>query len=409
MARRPRVETLLADARRRGVGVYLYGTCPHRAQPEDVYQELPQKVRLDRELTPHRVSSYWGACLNGPSFLPYYLGRIRDARANYPEIDGLLNDGPEFGYEIAPELMGGNWDLFTCFGRCCRDRATALGFDWAELVAAAGRLHGWLRSLDEGRVAAATARLWERRAGPGDRDYTAVDALAEAVGDPAILEWFRFKSLSAASYVAALRAGVAAIQPSWRLGVGSRTAAFAPLTGYDQARLAPAVDFGLPKLYFWMSGWDGLYGTVFRWAHTLKGWNAGVADERLLELVFALFGFRLPEARTAADLTRHVDARTLHAVGNLDSVGRTRAGDPFPDAFFAGVVADETRLAIRRIGDPARVVPWVSVSHGGRTMTARELDLLLDGAEAGGLTRYLYFSPIEGEEWEIVRRHAGPT
>jgi hypothetical protein len=156
----------------------------------------------------------------------------------------------------------------------------------------------------------------------------------------------------------------------------------------------------LPKLYFWMGGYDGLYGTVFRWINTLQGWNPGVAEFELVEFVSALFGLRLPEVRTLADLTRHIDAENLH------SVGLTRAGDPFPDAFYAGTVADETRLAIRRVGDPARVVPWVALAHGGRTMTARELDLLLDGAEAGGLTRYLYYGPIEGAEWDIARRHA---
>jgi hypothetical protein len=367
-------------------------------RPDDAYRALEQKRRLDDDLAARPVDGYWGACLNGPAFLPYYLGRVRDAAAAYPEIVGLLNDGPEFGYEIAPGLMGGNWDLFTCVGPCCRARAAALGYDWGGLLAAAARLRRWLRSLDDVGVAAVAARLWARRAA-GD-DITAVDALAEATGDPALRDWFRFKADSVAAYVAALRAGVAAIAPRWRLGAGSRAPAFAPITGYDQARLAAAVDFMLPKLYVWMGGYDGLYGTVFRWADTLRRWNPGVAEPALLALVAALFGLRLPEARTLADLARHIDAERLH------SVALTRAGAPFPDAFFARVVAEEARLAIRRVGEAARVVPWVALDHGGRRLTPRELDRLLAGAEAGGLTRYLYFGPIAGEAWAVVRRRA---
>jgi hypothetical protein len=52
MARRPGVERLFAEARRRGIGVYAYGTCPHMGRPVDAYRELPQKVRLDGGLTP---------------------------------------------------------------------------------------------------------------------------------------------------------------------------------------------------------------------------------------------------------------------------------------------------------------------------------------------------------------------
>ena len=49
------------------------------------------------------------------------------------------------------------------------------------------------------------------------------------------------------------------VDSSLLVGVGSRLPPFTPLTGYD---LTHHVDFLLPKIYLWMRGVDGLYGTV---------------------------------------------------------------------------------------------------------------------------------------------------
>src|SRR5947209_499712 len=43
LAYRSRVEALFVDARRRGLGIYAYGTCPHMSEPNDAYRELRQK------------------------------------------------------------------------------------------------------------------------------------------------------------------------------------------------------------------------------------------------------------------------------------------------------------------------------------------------------------------------------
>jgi len=116
--------------------------------------------------------------------------------------------------------------------------------------------------------------------------------------------------------------------------------------------------------------------------------------------VYRLFGVELPQVRTLRDITRHVGAEFL------DNWNLTHLGDPFPDEFYSGAVASETRKLIRRVGDPSRVRPWVCTSHGGRVLTPQELHLLLAGAEQGGLTTYLYYCNLEGGEWEVARQHA---
>ncbi|MGH2368360.1 MAG: hypothetical protein ACRDI2_09175, partial [Chloroflexota bacterium] len=284
---------------------------------------------------------------------------------------------------------------FTCVGPCCAARAGELGFDWAALRAAATELRGWLRRLDR---PAAEALLEAARSATGRGD--AVDVLARASGAPAVRDWFRFKASSIETYVARLCAGVKAIDPRLAVGIGARTAAFARLTGYDLRRLAGHADFLLPKLYVWMGGYDGLYGTVYRWARTLGEWNPALGEATALRCVFALFGVALPDVGRLADLERYIGRDALGTGAS------TRQGEPFPDAFFSTVVAAEVGALIGQVGDAQRVRPWVGTSHGGRILTPRELDGLLTAARRAGLVTYLYYGELDGGEWAVARKHA---
>jgi len=82
---------------------------------------LPAKRILAPEAA--TVASYWQACAKGAEFLPYYLGRIADAHETFLEIEGFLNDGPEFGYEIVSGFLNDNLSVFAYFGSCCKSRA----------------------------------------------------------------------------------------------------------------------------------------------------------------------------------------------------------------------------------------------------------------------------------------------
>ena len=385
----PEIRSFFRAAKDRGMRISTYNTNPHAGVPE-ACRQLPPKYVLRPDLAPEPVESYWAACANGPEFLQYYLARIRDVHAHWPEIEGFINDGPEFGYEIAPNFMNGNWDLFTCFGPCCQQAASELGYSLEELKQAAVALCHRFHNLD--------AEVLESI--PADA-RTSAAILAALTGEPLIEQWFNFKCDSIAAYVQNLCQGVEDIDPQLQMGIGSRLPAFAPMTGHDLVRLAPLANFILPKIYLWMGGVDGLYGTVYRWTKTLKDWNPALAEDLLLRFVFKLFGFSLPDVHGLADLTRHIESP------HQDTTAATHLGESLPRAFFSKIVTDQVRQAIRLIGDPQRVRPWFDNDHGGRVLTPHELDLALIAAEEAGLQHYLTRCPLEDRGWwEVTVKHA---
>ncbi len=159
-----------------------------------------------------------------------------------------------------------------------------------------------------------------------------------------------------------------------RMGCGPRSAAFAPLCGYDFVDLAEFMDFLLPKHYFFHRGFDGSIGTVYRYSQTLMEWNSSLAVADTLEVVQAIFGIVLPG----------VDNDML----DFESALNTEV--------FEQVVTQETKRALAAVDDPERIVPWLDTGrfpHDGDPMSSRALKMLLDTAEAAGLRRFNYHSP----------------
>jgi hypothetical protein len=387
--RAAKIRSFLEAAWARKQHIYHYGTNPHMCGVPEIYQQLPNKhfLQLDQSLV--GVKSYWGACANGAEFLQFYLGRIRDVQQHFPQVEGFFNDGPEFGYEIAGlDYMDGNLDLFGCFGPCCEHKARELGYDFGDLKRAALHLMEFLHRLD---VDAITRMLED----PGEP----LNALSAAAGEERIGEWLRFKQDSIVSYIQQLCQGVKEANPALNMGVGSRLPAFTPLTGYDLSRLAQHADFLLPKIYLWMGGVDGLYGTVYRWAKTLKDWNPHLSEDLLFRFTYRLFGFELPQVENLADILRHIEP------GFADITTRTYLGAPFPKEFFTEVVADQVRLMIAQVGDAGRVRPWTHVDHGGRVLTPDEMDQALSAATTAGLQTYLNYCPLEPGNWEVAVKH----
>ena len=382
------VRSLLSAAKDRGMQIYFYGTNPHMSGVPEIYTHIHSKRFLDVDCSVQGVKSYWGACANGREFLPYYLGRIMDAHQNFPEVTGFLNDGPEFGYEIAPDFMDNNWSLFACFGECCERKAGELDYDFDAFRTAAVKLMKWFFSLDaEG--------LQRMIAQPGE----SLPALADAVGDLRVVDWFNFKRDSITTYIKELSQGIKRVDASLNIGVGSRLPAFTPLTGYDLNRLSQYADFMLPKLYLWMGGVDGLYGTAYRWVKTLRMWNPHLPESILFQFVYKLFGFTLPDVSTLKDIAKYIDAE------HLDTTGFTRLGTAFPRRFLAETVADQVRKMISQVGDAGCVRPWLDTDHGGRELMPDELDQLLTAAEGAGLRTYLYYCPLGDEHWEVAVKH----
>ena len=204
------------------------------------------------------------------------------------------------------------------------------------------------------------------------------------------MAWFTFRVDSLTDFFASIRAGLAAeLDRPIKLGVGPRTAAFAPLCGYDFARLAGFMDILLPKHYFFQRGFDGMIGTVYRYVETLCHWNPGLSDADALTVVQLLFGLSLPGVTSRSDME-----------------------DALTPEFFETVVKQETRRALAVVDDPKRIVPWVDAGrnpHDGDPMPPSQLRRLLQSAGEAGLQRFLYHhhGNLTPGEWAVMSEICG--
>ena len=285
--------------------------------------------------------------------------------------------------------MGNMNNLFTCFGSCCEKKAKELGYDFNSLKQTAIQLRRKLMSLEERSL----NNLF-------DQEIEGLEFLSLAIKEPKIKEWFNFKRDSVTEYIKALNQGIKTMDNSLELGVGSRLPAFAPLTGYNLQNLNQHANFFLPKLYFWMGGYDGLYGTVYRWAKTLKDWNPNLSEKIILQFLYKLFGFTLPNTNSFKNMEKHIDPLFLN------NNNATWLGEAFPKEFFTNVVTSEVEKMLQQVGNSNRVLPWFNPVHGGRSLTPQELDLALEAAKKAGLKTYLYYCSLENGEWEVALKHS---
>lgn len=149
------------------------------------------------------------------------------------------------------------------------------------------------------------------------------------------------------------------------LGGIPRTPMFSPLTGQNYQQMVSYFDYIFPKHYYWHRGFDGLYGTIARWVKRLGAWNPSLTEADCFAVVEALLCIRLPGVQSLLDL----------------ELGHT-------DEFFAQVVQSETRRALEAIGDPEKVIGWVSTGrgpHGGDQMPPYALGGILEAAQTAGL------------------------
>ena len=357
-------------------------------------QKLPEKRALlaktmhaakERGMQVYCMYADGGAGPGGPGHplhddktLASRVARMVDALEHFPMADGAVMDGPEWGYEIAPHHMNHRSYFFHDLPASVAPMAEELGYDYEAMVAAKDRLLSRLHNLDPAHIRA--------HAGGG-----LVGAYRMLGADPDLMAWLSFRVDSLTRYFRRIRAGVAAeLARPVRLGCGPRSAAFAPLCGYDFVDLAQFMDFLLPKHYFFHRGFDGFLGTVYRYSQTLLEWNAGVSVADTLHVVEALFGIVLP------------------GVGDdlLDFEGALN-----PE-FFEQVVTQETRRALASVDDPERIVPWLDTGrfpHDGDPMSARDLKMLLDAAEAAGLRRFNYHHQgnLSPGEWLVISDKCG--
>ena len=173
------------------------------------------------------------------------------------------------------------------------------------------------------------------------------------------------------------------------LGGIPRAPAWSSLTGQNYRQMAEYFDYIFPKHYYWHRGMDGMYGTISRWVRRLRKWNPSLSEAECFAVVKALLGIELPGINTLMDM----------------EMG-------FSDEFFSRVVYNETRRALAAVGDPDKVIAWVSTGrrpHGGDPMQARDLYGILNASREAGLKRFLYHPEPDfgAAEWTIISSMCG--
>ncbi len=369
--------------------------------PEPPSQSLPEKrALLDRALQAAKdrgwkvwifqpgsgappVPGAHGSIIVDDRARAAYCARIVDTMSHYPMVDGAVLDGPEWGYEISPEHMvgpaGPRSYLFSDLPELAAPACATLGYDYPALVQVKDRLYARLHSLSDREV-----RLH------GGRDGGLLGAFGLLGGDPDLARWIAFRMDALTHCYAAVRETVEANSArKFLLAAGPRSAAFAPLCGYDLGRLAAILDVLLPKHYVWHRGFDGMYGTVARYVATLTRWNPGLSEVAALDVVGALFGLDLPGVTSLADFD-----------------------EGFPQEFFDRVVTRESARVLAATDDPDRVVPWVDAGrrpHEGDPVSAGDLGRLLDATARAGLRRFIYHhhGNLTPGEWAVISRRCG--
>ena len=303
--------------------------------------------------------------------------RMVDTLEHYSMVDGGIMDGPEWGYEIAPHHMNRRSYIFDDLPESIAQKCAELGYDYTALVAAKDRLYDRLHDLKASRGALhASGGL--------------LGAFHLLGGDPDLAAWLRFRVEVLTGFFQAVHSCVTSgVSRPVKLGVGPRSATFAPLCGYDFVQLAEFMDVLLPKHYFWHRGFDGMIGTIYRYVETLTDWNPELADSDALDVVGALFGLTLPDAENRADLE----------------------GALTPE-FLGDTAARETRRALAVVDDPERIVPWVDAGrtpHSGDPISTQQLQQLLQAAGDAGLRRFLYHhhGNLTDGEWTVISSICG--
>ena len=199
-----------------------------------------------------------------------------------------------------------------------------------------------------------------------------------------VLYWLRSRQELTLRGMAALRQQIDRMDRKVKLGTIPRTATFSLLTTQDYQKTHVYFDYIFPKHYFWHRGFDGLYGSIARWVSQIAEWNPSLDEADCLAAVKAWFGLTLPAVKSLADL----------------ELG-------FPDEFFTEVVYSETRRVLDAVGNPDKVIAWVSAGrhpHAGDPMPGRDLYRILTESHRAGLRRFIYHPDLNltASEWSII-------
>ena len=230
----PLVGEFICNAQSRGLKVFLQvqAAIPPGYRVQFGQPEPDDCPRLPDDSIPKRRLSANGS-LASPHIRDYTLALLRDLCRQYPTVDGLRLDWPEY----PPYLLD---SIFLDFGEHARGQARRMGLDFNRIRSAAAslysRLHGGLTDEDL-RICTETGSL--------------VEARRRLLPEPAGLEeWIEFK----ASLVESLHADIRqAMNEAGGQGMELRPNAFPPpwniFSGLDYRRVSPYSSALSVKLY----------------------------------------------------------------------------------------------------------------------------------------------------------------
>lgn len=313
-----------------------------------------------------------------PHGVAHIMAGARDVLNAYPMIDGVILDGPgELPYELHPHRKREFLAVDTY-----RARLETLGFDLDRIDAAVAHMRAAFQRLTPQRV---------RYLAPGG----AMGAVQLFDLNEDVMYWLRARQQLSNGWMTAISDGFAVMRTDLgrpaKLGVIPRTAAFSGLTGQDYTHLGQCADYVFPKHYFWHRGFDGLYGSIWRWVRQIGDWNPSLSEADCFAVVKLWFGLELPGVQSVADM----------------ELG-------FPEEFFEHTVRSETERALAAVGDPDKVIGWVSsgrLPHAGDMMTSRDLHRILTVSAEAGLQGFVFHAThlLGAAEWTVISKLCGTT
>jgi len=368
-----RLPTFVADPK-----IYQrYGLIPPPAAATD-----PKKEKQLKDLVANAAGRGWEILFFGPGQTgrakspeqdPFgalsLAAGIEDTMQAYPQAKGVLIDGGgEHHYELAFHHGGELLEI--------RDSEKPvlqhLGMDMARMNRGIAHLRDRMHHLTPAMV-----RYYAKGGMMGGLD------LFDLNED--VLYWFRSRQEVTMQTVAAYRKQIDAMEHKAKFATITRATTFSLLTTQDYNRIHPYFDYLFHKHYFWNRGFDGMYGTIARWVRTIGEWNPELSEEDCFLAVQCWFGLKLPGIKTVAD---------------MDEKG-------FPDEFFTEIVASETRRALDAVGDPNKVIAWVSTGrnpHAGDPVSAHDLYRILTASQSAGLKRFIFHPDLNigAAEWDVI-------
>ena len=310
------------------------------------------------------------SCWNDPQVAEYLVARTRDYVNQLPMFSGIVLDGPDYKWEIAP---GERDDLFAerCFCDHCQNAARLMGLDLMKLVDTLAEFKLEMQQLTDEKV---EGFLLSTRGFLGATDWW--------LSHPELLDLMRFRYAAIENHLIREYEGIKKHLPEFTVMVSSRTPSYSALTGHALQRRNAYSDYQLPKLYLWAGNQPGFRYTVNNYANTLSEWNPSLSRKNVVGLTERIFGIEFP-----AD----------YPVEKFD--------DPAPLSFYEQIAGDEMKKMIHLIGDVDKLIPFIALEHfGGPQIQPREVRDLLLTLENSGINRYIFFhyGVITEDVWSVL-------